>query len=428
MTPKSTQDPPEPPTEWSKLCFSMFDYAPLPIAAVEGGSHLVRYVNPAFCRLIEKPQAQVVGKRFDRILPENNQAMRLLDRVFHTGQPENHSEEKDSKPHPLFWSYTVWPVMTGNRPIGVVVQVTESADFYEKALAMNEALMLGTVRQHELTAAADSSNALLQMEISERKLAEKALQLAQALLTDRAGQLEGMVTERTSELMATNQQLEAFVYSIAHDLRAPLRAMQGFSTLLVEEAGPVLNNKGNDYAQRISKAAQFMDNLLTDLLDFSRISQQRVDLTPVKLETVIKSVLSRLQKDIQEKNARVENAGPWPVVMAHEPTLVQVLFNLVSNALKFVSTDESPLIQLRTEERADFIRVWVVDKGPGIEPRHQAEIFRLFTRLDGEKYPGTGIGLAIVQKGVQRMGGAAGVKSTPGQGSDFWFEVKKAKT
>ena len=223
-----------------------------------------------------------------------------------------------------------------------------------------------------------------------------------------------------------NKQLEAFVYSIAHDLRAPLRAMQGFSTMLVEEAGAGLDETGKDYADRINKAAQFMDALLIDLLDFSRISQQRVELTAVNLQTVVESVLSRLQKDIQEKNARVESSGPWPLVLAHEPTLTQVLFNLASNALKFAAPDVPPLLQLRAEQRAECIRMWVEDKGLGIAPDHQDQIFRLFTRLQGEKYTGTGIGLAIVQTGVERMGGRVGVESTPGQGSRFWFELRKA--
>ena len=304
--------------------------------------------------------------------------------------------------------------------------MTETAQFHEKMLAMNEALMLGSVRQHELTEAADSLNAQLQKEISERKQAEEALHRAQAQLTDRAGQLEGLVAERTAELTATNKQLEAFVYSIAHDLRAPLRAMQGFSAMLVEEAGAALSETGKDYADRINKSAQFMDALLSDLLAFSRISQQRVELTSVNLETVVESVLSRLQKDIQEKNARVESSGPWPAVLAHEPTLAQVLFNLVSNALKFCRPDSPPQIRLHAEEQGRFVRVWVEDNGIGIAPDHQDQIFRLFTRLHGEKYPGTGIGLAIVQKGVERMGGRVGVESTPGQGSRFWFELRKA--
>jgi signal transduction histidine kinase len=139
----------------------------------------------------------------------------------------------------------------------------------------------------------------------------------------------------------------------------------------------------------------------------------------------VESVLLRLKNDVEARNARVENIGPWPLVRAHEPTLAQVLFNLMSNAMKFVEGGPA-LIRLRTEERADFICIWVEDNGPGIAPEHQSQIFRLFIRLDGEKYPGTGLGLAIVQKGVEIMGGRVGVESAPGRGCRFWFELRKA--
>ncbi|HEY5914200.1 MAG TPA: PAS domain S-box protein, partial [Verrucomicrobiae bacterium] len=280
-------------------------------------------------------------------------------------------------------------------------------------------------------------------DITERRRAEASLREAQAQLADRAGQLEQAVTDRTAELTATNKQLETFIYSIAHDLRAPLRAMQGFSSMLVQEAGETLTETARDYAQRISKAAQFMDSLLIDLLGFSRISQQRLELAPVNLEEVIASVLPRLEQDIQEKNARVEAPGPWPVVLGHAPVLEQVLVNLLNNALKFVAPGTRPRIRLWAEPvpapasspaaidsqpstpDPQLVRIWVEDNGIGIPAGQHEHVFRLFNRLHGDKFPGTGIGLAIVQKAVERMGGNVGVESFPGQGSLFWIDLRR---
>jgi signal transduction histidine kinase len=424
-----TQNPPAPaprPHEGPDLSLAIIEHAPLPIANVTGAGHIIHEVNPAFCRLLNKPREALVGQPFAEQMPENDACLPVLDRVFRTGKSEKHIGQGDRESSPLVWTYTLWPVTTGERPPGVMIQITETARLQEQTVAMNEALILGSLRQHELTETAESANARLQEEISERIRTEELLHRAQAQLSDRAGQLEALVAERTKEVTETNQQLETFVYSIAHDLRAPLRAMQGFSTLLVEEAGAALSETGRDFAHRIDKSAQFMDALLADLLAFSRISQQRVELASVSLNTIVGTVLSGLQRDITEKNARVENVGPWPAVLAHEATLTQVLSNLLSNALKFVAPGVAPRVRLRAEEQAGFVRVWVEDNGLGIAPAHQTQIFRLFIRLHGEKYPGTGIGLVIVQKGLDRMGGRGGVESTLGEGSRFWFELRKA--
>ena len=159
----------------SSHCLALTEHAPLPMATVAGATHLVRYVNPAFCSMMGKPAKQLVGKPLSKLLPGKGACVKLLNHVFRTRKPGSHTEHQNSKLPPAFWSYTMWPVLADERLVGVMIQVTETAEFHARMVAMNEALLLGSVRQHELTEAADSSNVVLQKEIAERKQAEAAL-------------------------------------------------------------------------------------------------------------------------------------------------------------------------------------------------------------------------------------------------------------
>ncbi|EEF61789.1 chemotaxis protein CheB [Pedosphaera parvula] len=222
----------------------------------------------------------------------------------------------------------------------------------------------------------------------------------------------------------TESQLESFVYSIAHDLRSPLRAMQGFANMLVTEHGPAMNEEGREFAARIEASARFMDHLLSDLLAFAKIGSQTIDLGPVDLRQLVEEVVARHQMEIQDKHSKIEIVGPLPKVRAHASTLGQVITNLLSNALKFVAPGVSPQVRLWAEVRGATVILSVEDNGIGITQENANKLFQIFRRLHTtSSYPGTGIGLAIVQKGVERMGGSVGVQSTPGKGSRFWIEL-----
>jgi len=263
-------------------------------------------------------------------------------------------------------------------------------------------------------------------DISARKKIENGLRVAELKLARHAVELEETVRVRTTDLRLSNTQLETFVHSVAHDLRAPLRTMQGFSELLVEEHSASLNEESRHYTRVINKAAHTMNQLLADLLAFSQTSQQEIELVPIDLEALVQSALSACETEIRESNALIECVPLWPVVLAHETTLRQALVNLIGNAVKYVK-DKTPQVRLRAEERpGEMVRIWVEDNGVGVAPEFQERIFLLFQRLHTTEFAGTGIGLAIVQKGVERMGGHVGLVSALNEGSRFWIDLHRA--
>lgn len=242
-------------------------------------------------------------------------------------------------------------------------------------------------------------------------------------------ELEKRIEERTAELRESNSQLESFCYSVSHDLRAPLRSMQGFSHALLEDHARELNAEGQDFAQRILSAAEHMDSLLADVLAYSRLSRQELKLEPVNVDEVIEEARLQLQNEAKKKSADVQIAACARKVLANRAVLELMITNLLDNALKFVPPDRSPKISVNCERHGERYRIWVRDNGIGIAREHQQRIFRIFERLHGvEAYPGTGVGLALVQKAAERMNGAVGVESTPGEGSAFWIELPCAKT
>jgi PAS domain S-box-containing protein len=265
----------------------------------------------------------------------------------------------------------------------------------------------------------------IKLDVSERKRAEDDLREAKNQLARYNAELEQKVQDRTAQLVEANSNLKTFTYTAAHDLRAPLRSMKSFSNIVLEDFGPALGAEGRSMLERVTTSADHMGQLLDDLLEYSRMSQADLKLEPVSLEKAAGESLQLLDGDIRSKNAVVTVTKPLPDVMGHAATVVLLVNNLVSNALKFIAPGVPPQIRIWAESSAGYVRLSVQDNGIGIDREHLEQIFGAFQRLHGRQaYPGTGLGLAIVRKGAERMGGRTGVESTVGKGSRFWIDLR----
>lgn len=254
-------------------------------------------------------------------------------------------------------------------------------------------------------------------------------QVAFAIERRRTGEnLERMVNERTASLREAIAQMEEFSYSISHDLRAPVRAMQCYAEVLMEDYGGELDEHAKKYLERIIHSGVRMDRLIQDILTYSRLSRREIKLHPISLDRLTRDIVNQYLEMKPASGAKILVDDALMPVIGHEASLSQAISNLLNNAIKFTAPDTQPKVHLWTERRDQDVRLWVEDNGIGIKPEYQHRLFNVFERVHPEKnYEGTGIGLAIVRKAAERMGGKAGVESNGVDGSKFWIQLPAAE-
>jgi signal transduction histidine kinase len=382
-----------------RLCRNLAEASPMPTASIDGTTRVVAYANPAFCSLVKQRSDELVGKSFSAIAPDGEECLLLLDRVFQTGHPEIHAGNEHSAPHPFYWSYAIWPILADDdRVTGALIQVTETTTFHKQVIDMNEALLIGSIRQHELAQAADALNVLLQAENKARSRAE-------------------------DELRRANHDLHECALAASHDLQEPLRMVIGFSDLLRKGYEGHLTGDGLDYLDFITTGARQMRQLLRDLLAYARAGKEEDDEPAqlIDLNVVMEQVLDNIAWSVEENGGSL-TCEVLPAVEGYSAHFVQVFQNLLGNAIKY--RGERPLIiRIFAEKLGEEWRFAVADNGMGIDPKYHQQVFGVFKRLHRDAIPGTGIGLAICQRVVERYGGRIWVESEIDQGSTFYFTL-----
>ncbi|MBK6717262.1 MAG: PAS domain S-box protein [Burkholderiales bacterium] len=326
----------------------------------------------------------------------------------------------------------LWEMQQQGRPPPFIAEAAAE----HRVLAANGRELTVQISRHPM----DQGLLTTFVDITAAREAEKQLRLSTAALAQAQAQaleqmqalnatLETRVTERTRELAALNQSLESFVYSVSHDLKAPLRGVEGYSRFLLEDYGSQLGDEGRLFIGNIRAGVARMGELIDDLLAYSRMERRQLAREPVDLADLVAQVVAERAKEMAAGPVELQLDIAPLKVQADRDGLEMVLRNLLENAIKFTAHAPAPRITL-TARRSDIgVELSVTDNGIGFDMKYHDRIFEIFQRLQRvEDYPGTGVGLALVKKAMDRMGGRVWAQSAPGQGASFHLELPLARS
>ncbi len=381
------------------LCRSVGDSSPMPMAGLGGSLHTVRYVNLAFCLLTGKSKDELIGTVFCGVAPGMNECVLLLDRVVKTGLADSHIGQGKTAAHPLYWSYAMWPLLAADHShLGIMVQVIESGKFHDDAIAMNQALLLGALRQHELRDAADQLNIQLQAAIILAKKAEEAL--------------------IDSEKLASAGRMAAV---LAHEINNPLAAITNL--LFLAETNPDTPATVHQYLKMADDELKRIAHITRQTLGFYRESSVP---TTFLVATLLNSVIDLLQAKMVSTHVVVKReCDDLLEVTAIFGELRQVVSNLMLNSLDAIS--EGGVVALRTSislnplDGSKRIRITIADNGPGIPAMAGPRIFEPFFTTKGST--GNGLGLWVCKQIIEKHRGSISVRSRTREPSGTTFSV-----
>ncbi len=375
----------------AELCQSMAHFSPTPLIAVEGADHSVSYVNPAFTKLVRKAKEDLIGTPFNDTVPSGGECVLMLDRVFRTGEPAVYTRAEHSAPNPFFWSYVMWPLKDKlGRTLGIIVQITESSDSHQQYTSMNEALLLGALRQHELTQAAEvltrTSEDLilrLQAEMAERKNAEGALVQSAKLAT-----------------------VGVMAATLAHELNNPLESLTNLIYLAQQDTQ--LSTKAQGYLAEAEEELARVAHMAKQTLGLYRESATHRQVLMSELLSHLIAIFSSKIKNKQIVLAlEVESEIP---IFAVAGELRQIFANLLGNGIDAVATGGRIRIKISTVKGLrPGVRVTFGDNGAGISKADMGRIFQAF--FTTKVTVGTGLGLWVSKQIIDRYKGAIRVRS-----------------